>query len=31
MRALADLEEQRRRGLLTEGAYNAERKKILAQ
>jgi hypothetical protein len=31
MRALADLEEQRRRGLLTEGAYKAERKKILAQ
>jgi hypothetical protein len=31
MRALADLEEQRRRGLLTEGSYKAERKKILAQ
>jgi len=31
MRALADLEERRQRGLLTEGAYQVERKKILAQ
>ena len=30
MRALADLEERRRRGRVTEGAYKSERKKILA-